>query len=191
MALAIHVIAHKKTDAVLAACTRGEGGTSDELVAELVGDKFPMTKAAPSTGTAQELVELGTFDADELVVEKVPGATEVTTGSVLDTPIGYVLVRDAHGAVQSLDLPVLPTFAISLAKLTLSFPTPLPTDGASGVVRLITSSGTVVDQPVFLKAPDPTHPNDGVVQLTAAAGTYTMVVLVKGYRPLIDTLTVS
>lgn len=193
MALAIHVIAHKLTDAVLAACTRGDTDEPTDLVAELVGDKLTLTQASDHGLVATDADDVCTFDATDLIVEKVPSSSlEPTADSVLQSPIGYVITRDNQGAVQSVAVQSQPSVGTPVHSLVpFTFPNALTLDGIDGFIRLVpTPSGEVLDQQVVFK-PTTLGGSDAKVQLTAGPGSYMMIVLAKGFAPLIGPLTLS
>lgn len=193
MALAIHVIAHKLTDTVLAACTRGDTDEPTDLVAELVGDKLTLTQATDPTLVATDADDVCSFDASELVVEKVPSTNlEPTTASVLQSPIGYVITRDNQGAVQSIAVQSPPTNStVTSGSITFTFPNALTATGIDGFIRLVsTTTAAVVDQQVVFK-PETFNSPDAKVQLTAGPGSYTMIALATGFGPLIGALTIT
>jgi len=183
MALSIHVVAHRTTDAVLAACTRGEGGTQADLIAAIVGDALPLSYGQI---TQPGIGRLSSIDAGQLVIEKVPGDPVVEIGNVLDAPFDFVITRDAQGQVQSLDKALPMTATVAGTTVTVTFPTPIDSTGRPGLIRLVDATNTALDTTVTLRLASLTNLNVGTASVVAPPGTYKMLVLVKGFAARVE-----
>ncbi len=194
MAQKVHVISHTTTGAVLAACSRGEGGKLTDVLGQLVGSGLQLA-SVPQAMPNPPVVAF-TIDASVLTLDALdpaandPFSTDQT--SVVLAPQKYSVQRDALTNFQSISQASQPTIAGLAAGpgLTITLINAVPVfNTVPGWIQLVdTSTGTVLPPTMLQLHPTGTGPSSttctAAVTVTTNV-TYSVLLLVQGCAMLI------
>jgi len=183
MAIKLHVISQYDTGVVLAACTRGEGGTPADILSQLIGDAFPLT--APAVTQPDVPASIGSIDVSSLAVDVVPIEPSSTEAQdVLQNPTTYGVVRDLQHNFQKLQsVGSLNNLKLTTGGVTFTVVTNLPVGPPINAwIQLFDpNTNKTTTLPGLTFQPDMTDRTSGNIGFTVAAGTYNAIVLVQGY----------